>query len=395
MPPFDAAVYQNRQNKVFARMQTRGIAALYLPPSGDLEYLTGFRRRRAAHTDIVQPADWMYGAILVPGIGTYVVAPYMVSSYVRHHVADKPWLRDVLYVPEHDDPMRFLAGLPARFGLPGSLGGYTLAVGNRIWAQSVLSMHGAFPALRLVAAGDLVSDLRQVKEPGELALMRRAAAIADAAFAAVVTKLKAGITDLEVATEVDYQLQLLGAEWTSFPTGIVFAGRQDRRGADEAREVGAPVRQTLAPGMHVSFDFGAVYQGYCSDFGRTVFCGDPDPELAAIYELIMRAQTAGMAVMRAGEATGADADRAARSLIVGAGYGDAFWHRLGHGIGIDVHEPPFLTASEPRTLQAGMTFTVEPSVLRPGAAIRVEDVVLVAAGGGESFNQATRGLVVV
>lgn len=392
--PFTADVYRSRLSAVYARMGRRGIHAFYLPPSGDLEYLTGFRRRKAAHTDIVQPADFLYGALITPYAGVYVVAPYMVSSYARAQAAGKPWINDVIAVPEHGDPLAFLGGLPRRFGIP-SLDGVRLAIGNRAWTETYLALKSAYPELDVVPAGDLVSELRQVKTPGELALMREAAGIADRAFAAVLGKLKLGISDLDVATEVDYQLQAHGAEWTSFPTGIVFSGRTDPRSSDEAREVGPPARRVLAPGMHISFDFGAVYQGYCSDFGRTVFCGEPEPELQRVHALVMQAQAAGIKALRAGEATGAAADQAAREILAGAGYGDFFWHRLGHGIGCDVHEPPFLTASEARTLQAGMTFTVEPSVLTQGIAVRVEDVVLVTPAGGENLNHTTHELLVI
>ena len=97
--PFDAAVYRRRLDLVYARMSQRGIHALYLPPSGDLEYLTGFRRRKAAHTDIVQPADWMFGALITPYAGVYVLAPYMVTSYAIAQAAVKPWINDVVRVP--------------------------------------------------------------------------------------------------------------------------------------------------------------------------------------------------------------------------------------------------------------------------------------------------------
>jgi len=395
MASFPPEVYRQRQSLVFQRMQQRGIHALYLPPSGDLEYLTGFLRRRAGSTDIVQPADWLFGVLMVPGFGSFVIAPYMVSNYVRSHVADKPWLKDVLYVPEHEDPHAFLAALPRRFGLGGGLGGFTLAVGNRMWAETVFGLQRAFPGLRVVPAGDLVSLSRMVKAPAELELMRRAASIADQAFAAVVGKLRPGMTDLDVATEVDYQLQLHGASHPSFPTGLIFSGQADVRDEHEAREIGGAARQVLRPGMHIAFDFGAVYQGYCSDFGRTVFCGEPSKEQRRLYDLVMAAQAAGIAAMRAGEATGADVDRTARSVLADAGYGGDFWHRLGHGIGCDVHEPIFLTSSETRLIEAGMTFTVEPSVLRLGTAIRVEDVILATPAGGTSLNEATRELIVV
>jgi Xaa-Pro aminopeptidase len=394
MAPFAVETYRQRQSVVFARMQQRRIHALFLPPSGDLEYLTGFRRRKAVNTDIVQPADWLYGVLMVPGFGTYVVSPFMVSNYVRSHVADKPWLKDVVFVPEHEDPMSFLAALPRRFGLTG-LAGFTLAVGNRTWAETAFGFSTALPGLRVVPAGDLVSLSRQVKTDAELALMRKAAEIADRAFEAVLPRLVPGVTDLEVVTEVDYQLQLHGAEHTSFPTGITFSGSKDQRDPHESREVGPPARVRLERGMHIAFDFGAVYEGYCSDFGRTVFCGEPDAEHRRIHALVMEAQAAGMAAMKSGQATGADADKAARDVLRAAGYGEFFWHRLGHGIGCDVHEPIFLTASERRQLASGMTFTVEPSVLKQGIAIRVEDVALVTPEGGQSLNRATHDLVIV
>jgi Xaa-Pro aminopeptidase len=393
---FPAQTYRERLNRLYSRLATRGIHALYLPPSGDLEYLTGFRRRRAANTDIVQPGDWLYGAILIPWRGVFLVSPYMVSQYVRAEAADKAWIDDVLYVPEFQDPEDCLREVVSRLGI-GSLGGVTLAAGNRMWSETVFGLEQAFPGLRVVAAGDLVSGLRMVKEPGELELMRKAAAIADEAFGAVLPKLKTGITPLDVATEVDCQLKAHGADWTSFPTGIVFAGAGGPGARTAASEdVPAASGGRLLPGMHIAFDFGAVYQGYCSDFGRTVFCGDPAPGLAAIHSLIMAAQAAGMAALRGGEATGADADKAARGTIEEAGWGSFFWHRLGHGIGCDVHEAPFLTRSEGRTLQPGMTFTVEPSIHKgQEIAIRVEDVVLVTAQGGESFSRATKELTVI
>lgn len=400
--PFPPQTYRERLNRVYSRIAQRGFAALYLPPSGDLEYLTGFRRRRAANTDVVQPGDWLYGALIVPYRGVYVVSPYMTSHYVREQVRDKPWISEVLYVPEFEEPVRYIAGLPGRFGL-ASLAGFSVAVGNRMWTETFVKLQTALPGLRIMPAGDLVAGMRRVKDRAELELMRRAAAIADEAFAAVLAKLRPGVTELDAVTEVDYQLQLHGAEWTSFPTSVVFAGGEGGAGARDPGDVtgrgeGTVVgtRQGLAPGMHASFDFGAVYKGYCSDFGRTVFCGEPAPELARVHSAVMEAQAAGMAAMKADQATGADADAAARGVLTRAGYGELFWHRLGHGIGCDVHEPPFLTRSETSTLEGGMTFTVEPSVHRGReAAVRVEDVVLVTAGGGESLNRTGRELTVV
>ncbi len=205
---FPAAVYQARQAKVFARMEERGLDLLFLPPSGDLDYLTGFHRRTAGNTDLVQPADWLLGAFLIAGRGVIVLSPYMASKYVRSQVAGKPWLADVVDIPEFQDPLEFLTGLPRRLGIDGVMGigaerPSTLAVGNRLWIETAQGFQQAYPRLRIATVGDLVAALRMVKEPAELDLMRTAARIADEAFDAVVGRMKRGMTALDVATEVD------------------------------------------------------------------------------------------------------------------------------------------------------------------------------------------------
>jgi Xaa-Pro aminopeptidase len=147
--------------------------------------------------------------------------------------------------------------------------------------------------------------------------------------------------------------------------------------------------------VSISFDFGAVYQDYCYDYGRSIFFGTPDAEYRRAYELVMAAQAAGIKALYAGN-TCAQADAAARAVIEEGGYGYAFRHRLGHAIGLDVHEPPFLTATDHTVLQPGMCFTVEPSIFIPlQMGARVEDVVVVRTAGGEALTSGYQGLYVV
>jgi Xaa-Pro aminopeptidase len=147
--------------------------------------------------------------------------------------------------------------------------------------------------------------------------------------------------------------------------------------------------------VSISFDFGAVYDGYCYDYGRSVFFGDPGSGYRRVHSLVMQAQAAGIAALRAGN-TCEQADAAARAVIDGAGYGEAFRHRLGHSIGMDVHEPPFLTAADSTTLRPGMCFTVEPSIFIPHRfGARVEDVVVVRDGGGEPLTHGFQALHVI
>src|SRR5215468_3311404 len=134
--------------------------------------------------------------------------------------------------------------------------------------------------------------------------------------------------------------------------------------------------RVLTPPLSILFDFGAVLDGYCYDYGRTVSFGEPDAEFQRVHKLVMESQAAGVAAMKAGQVTCAQVDAAARKVIADAGYGDEFRHRLGHSIGLDVHEPPFLTASDQTVMQEGMLFTVEPSITQYHTfSARVEDVV--------------------
>jgi Xaa-Pro aminopeptidase len=155
-------------------------------------------------------------------------------------------------------------------------------------------------------------------------------------------------------------------------------------------------KRVLRPPVSILFDFGAILDGYCYDFGRTVFFGEPDAEYLGAFDLVMKAQEVGIAALRAGRATAAEVDRAARDVLENAGYGEAFRHRLGHAIGLDVHEPPFLTASDPTPVQEGMLFTVEPSITRFDTfSARVEDVVVARSDGGEPLTTGFRDPLIV
>jgi Xaa-Pro aminopeptidase len=222
--------------------------------------------------------------------------------------------------------------------------------------------------------------------------MRHAGAITEAAFADVLPRLRHGMTTLDLITEVNYQLKRHGSTAPSFVTAFYNMGANfpfDFHNREETQllPLDAPVS--------VSFDFGAVYDGYCYDFGRSVFFGDPGATYRRVYELVMGAQAAGIAALRAGN-TCEQADAAARAVIADAGYGEAFRHRLGHGIGMDVHEPPFLTSGDTTVLQPGMCFTVEPSIFIPHQlGCRVEDVVVVREQGGEPLTTGFQQLYVV
>jgi Xaa-Pro aminopeptidase len=166
-------------------------------------------------------------------------------------------------------------------------------------------------------------------------------------------------------------------------------------GKGDLRDAGTRISsKAIRPGMSVSFDFGAVVHGYCSDFGRTVFVGEPDDEFVRVYDLVIQAQAAGIAAARPG-VTASAVDRAARDVIEAGGYAKWFRHRTGHCIGLDVHEYPFISVEDETVLEPGMTFTIEPSVFWPGhVGARIEDVVVCDASGSRKLNRYPEVLIV-
>ncbi|MGI6666539.1 MAG: M24 family metallopeptidase [Bacillota bacterium] len=382
------ASHAGRLERLYMLMERDGIDCMFLKVDGDLEYLTGIRRQRLSATEVDQPADFWYGAFIEKEKGVTVISPYMVGEYVKTQVEGKPFIRELLVLPEHEDPFTYVS----KALTSGRNAVRRLGVSKRLWAITLLGLQSIFPGCEIVDAGPLVNSLRRIKDAEEVRLMERAGQIVDQVFYEVVRSLRVGVTELEVARDIDYLMQTKGAEGTSFVTGVTFEGTGKR----ERTEIGRAYAVHLEPGMHVAFDFGCVYQGYCSDFGRTVYCGEPDAERAGIHRLVMEAQEEGIKAMVSGKIKACEVDRIVRSRISEAGYGKYFWHRLGHGIGCDVHEAPFLTSSDETVLETGMCFTVEPGVFIPGfSSIRVEDVVMVTPQGGLPFSKATKDIIVV
>jgi Xaa-Pro aminopeptidase len=240
----------------------------------------------------------------------------------------------------------------------------------------------------LVATGGLVEQLRKHKDAGELARVAAAARVADAAFTAVYPLLEEGTTEAELAASLDSEMRRLGAEAPAFDT-IVASGPN---GAEPHHR---PSGRRAAPGELVVIDFGARVEGYCSDMTRTVRVGDGGelpPELARAASVVMVAQDAGLCAVQDG-ACAAEVDRACREVVDAAGFGELFVHGTGHGVGLDVHEPPYLASSSADILGSGQVVTVEPGVYIPGlGGVRTEDTVHVTEAGCEVLTLAPKEL---
>ncbi|MBI4277917.1 MAG: aminopeptidase P family protein [Armatimonadetes bacterium] len=219
-----------------------------------------------------------------------------------------------------------------------------------------------------------LDHLRWLKDAEEIARIARAAQIAAHAFEALLPRVAPGVPERDLALELEFDMRRRGAERAAFDT-IVASGWRAALPHGQASD------KVLQPGEMVVIDFGAVCEGYCSDCTRTVVLGRADARQREIYDLVRRAQEAGLAALRPG-LRGREVDAAAREVIAGAGHGDAFGHSLGHGVGLAVHEGPTLSPREDAAIAAGHVVTVEPGIYLPGwGGVRIEDLVQVTPDG--------------
>jgi Xaa-Pro aminopeptidase len=242
--------------------------------------------------------------------------------------------------------------------------------------------------VELVMVDGLVERMRAVKEPAEVERIRAAAELADQALTQLLGEGLAGRTEREAALALEITMRRLGAEHVSFEP-IVAAG------AHGALPHAAPREVEIEPGQLVVIDWGAKLDGYCSDCTRTVAVGEPGVDAREVYALVLEAQLAGLAAVRAG-AECREVDTAARDLIASAGYGEQFGHGLGHGVGLDIHEDPRLSQSADGTLAAGMVVTVEPGIYLPARfGVRIEDLVVVGEGECHILTGLSKDLTVI
>lgn len=377
--------YAARLERTRTRMDELGIGLLYIPPSTNLEWLVGIPRERPSFTNVVYPGGWLNGAFVGLDKGPILAVPRMFAEF---DLGNLPGM-DLRVLPDNGDPAALTKAVLSEFEVRGK----KIALEERTWASSALNLQALLPNNEFTLANQVFQPLRMLKDETEIALMRRAGELVDLAMVEVVKKLRVGVSELEIRTEIDYQLLRLGSEDTSFPTSLYIINPK-RKG--EMVHVKGKSTHPIEPGIAVPFDFGAIYNGYCSDFGRTVWIGDPPQEYIRTFELVMAAQRAGAEAMQSGKVTAAHVNATARKVIEEAGYGAGFRHRLGHGIGMDVHEPPFLTPTDQTVLQNGMTFTDEPSIILDERwMVRVEDVFVVRANGGEALSNYSRELMVI
>ena len=241
---------------------------------------------------------------------------------------------------------------------------------------------------KLVPMNDKIFRFRQVKEEYELERMRKAQQITDRAFTEIVTRIREGMTEKELAAELIYCLLKNGGEGLSFDPIVV-------SGPNTSLPHGVPGDRKLQQGDFITMDFGVLYQGYCSDMTRTVALGYATDEMKKVYDTVLQAQLAGIAATKAG-VKGKAVDAAARQVIVDGGYGPYFCHSYGHSIGMECHEMPSCSPSGDAVMLENMVCSAEPGIYLPGKfGVRIEDVVIFKENGGENITRSPKNLIII
>ncbi|GAB7010030.1 aminopeptidase P family protein [Halorubrum trueperi] len=367
-------IHADRRERAASRLRDAGVDGLICFPSRNLQYLTGFEE---------SPGE-RHLLLVMPAAGRERDDPsLLVPALYERQVREETTVADVRTWRDGDDPTAAVRELFGEFGL----GEGRLLVDDTMWATFTQDLRDAAPDATWGLASEILADLRVRKDEAELTAMRAAATAADA----TVDDLRdlgadaVGMTESELADWIVDRMGEHGGDGPSFGP-IVGAGPN---GAKPHHGHGD---REIRPGDPVVLDFGTRVDGYPSDQTRTlVFDGDPPAAYERIHETVREAQAAAIAAVEPG-ATAESVDRAARGVIEDAGRGDAFVHRTGHGVGLDVHEEPYLVAGNGRTLEPGMVFSVEPGIYLDGRfGCRIEDLVVVTEDGCDRLNRTDRG----
>ena len=368
-PPFTSDDFARRMGHAASQAREAGLSGVLVAPGPDLEYFIGYAPPVIAEriTMLVIGAS-REPAMIVPGLERAGAA----GAPGAGALSLSEW-------GDGDDPYAEAAKLLDADG--------RYAISDSAWAMHVLGLQRTLPRSSYVSMTDALPMLRAVKDADELERLAAAARAVDACFAEIVRVRFEGRREREIGVQLSTLLREHGHSRVDFT--VVGSGPN---GANPHHELSDRV---IERGDMVVLDFGGVKHGYESDITRTVHVGEPSEEEAEVFEIVRRAQQAGFEAVRPGVAC-QEVDRATRGLIAGAGYGEYFVHRTGHGIGLTAHEPPYMIEGETQPLEPGMCFSIEPGIYLTGRfGVRIEDIVTVTEDGARRLNNSTRELRIV
>jgi Xaa-Pro dipeptidase len=358
--------HKMKAEKVIEGMKEGGADALLLFPGADIGYYTGFSIGLSERL----------AAALIPVQGEPLI---IVNELEKELRGQKTWIQAMDVWLEHEDPVELLAENIERLKLDKSIIGVSE---DAPWGW-VNRLTARLPSAAFVDATPYLAYQRMIKTEQELEWMRMACAITDMALESCFEKLHTGISEIELSNMISDEIRAQG-EKVSF-VGVLF-------GEKAALPHGGTGEGGLQPGMGVLVDMGAKIHGYNSDLTRTVFYGEPTKRQKKVYNTVLKANRKAFEAVKPG-VTCEDLDKVARKVIDSAGFGDYFIHRLGHGIGLQVHEHPYIVRNNKLEMEPGMTFTIEPGIYIVGeVGVRIEDTVVCTQEGCESLTRMSREL---
>lgn len=371
----------------------------------------------SASSSVLERVQRLTGALQSSGLGGLVLNPGPSLTYftgLSFHLSERPTCaffcadgRAMLILAEleqpklaltpvnfqpftfNDNPASWLQAFQAALAFGGLQSARLGVEPVRLRYLELDLLQRASPSVSLVSGAEVIASLRMRKDAAEVAAMRSAVQIAEQALEATLPAIRPGVSERELAAELTLQLLRHGSE-PEMPFAPIMAS-----GPNSANPHATPTDRKLQTGDLLVIDWGAAYQGYFSDLTRTFAIGQVEPELARIAAIVAEANAAGRAAIRPGVEAGS-LDAAARKVIEQAGYGQYFTHRVGHGLGMEGHEAPYLFGANEEALATAMTFTIEPGIYLPGrGGVRIEDDMVVTAEGGESLSSYPRALRVL
>jgi len=341
-----------------------GFDLMVLAPGPNMYYFSGF-------TDV--PMERMLLLLIPAREAPFFISPELYENQIRKD----SYIKDVEIWKEADDPTRLLESVLNKIEFLHS----KVLVDDRMWAIFLLPLKEILEDCEFAPASKATSALRIRKSEEEIGNLQQSASIVDAVFEYVVTEMRIeGMTELEVANGIKYAMGKRGGEDT---VGVLVAS-----GPNGASPHHCPGDRVINNGDVVILDYGCRFRGYCSDMSRTIICGKPSEEVETLYALVQKAQEKAFQAVQPG-ISAKEIDQIARGEIAREGFGERFIHRTGHGIGLEVHEEPYIAADNDLKLDQGMTFSIEPGIYFPGHfGIRIEDIVLVTKRGGKRLNRS-------
>lgn len=362
----------NRINNLLAELKENNLDSVLITSKANVYYYTNY------YTD---PHERVIAIYITQFHEPILIAPNMEVEDAKQ----AGWSYQILGYHDHEDVWELLIDrlkkgekLPERLGLEND----NLSLERFYFLKRIL------PDTEMIDVQNILASLRVIKDESEYELLKEAAALADFGIKTGIEAIKEGVTELELIAKIEYELKKKGIQEMSFSTMALF-------GDSTASPHGTPGLKKIKKGDLVLFDLGVIYKGYCSDISRTVAFQSITPEQNNIYHTVLAAEEKAIEVAQVGTEVG-HLDQTARNHISQAGYEEYFPHRIGHGLGVDVHEFPSMHANNDLVLQPGMCFTIEPGIyVHQTGGVRIEDMIFMTENGPEILTKSSKNLQII